>query len=247
MFFINEMTLLKGEAFRINKNIFVRHPTLNEVLDFGEEKYFDIVSLFCNKPYDYMVELADNGINWADKENFDVFLMAYNKERYSEGVNWLFGGRYFFQHARNEENGDLLLYDPVNCVAIDKLAFDQISSFLRRINFLSEKTEFTPANEIAREMVLEQKRKEMRRAERRPRNNESQLSTLISFLVWNNTNGMKIDDIFKLHLYQFHDGIARLLKTEYYRNIMLGYYTGNIAGKDIKFDVIDWRTKTIIE
>jgi len=264
MFFINEMRLLKGDPFKINDKLSVKHPTLEEITDLdqninrdslteeqltysGEQLYFEIVSLFCARPYDYMVELDDNGINWCDKENYDIFIMVYNQERYSEMLNWLFMGKFFFQHAKNSETEELVLYDPVNDIIIDKLAFDQISSFLKRINFQSDTTEFNPANETARQMVIEEKRKELKRMRNRPPKNESQLSTLISFLAWNNSSGMGYDDIFQLRLYRFHDGIRRLLKTEHYRNIMFGYYTGNISGKDIKFDVIDWTGKTTVE
>jgi hypothetical protein len=247
MFFINEMTLLKGSPFIINEKLTIKHPTLNEIVEIGEEEYFKFIGLFCCRPYDYMVELDEQGVIWEDKTNYDIFLMVYDYNQYSKIFNWFLNGEYYFQHAKNKENEEFILYDPVNDIIIDKLIYEQISSFLKRINFRSDTREFNPANSEARAIILDQKRKELRRIQMRQGRNESQLSTLISFLVWNNSNGMKFDDIFQLRIYQFHDGIRRLIKTDNYRNIMMGYYTGNISGKDIKFDSIDWTNKTNIE
>jgi len=264
MGFINEMVLLRGKNFFINDKLSIKHPTLNEIVDldkilnknnlpesmrdeFGEDLYYYILSLFCSTPYDYMVELKDAGINWEERNNYDIFLDLYNFETYSELINWLFGGTFFFEHRVNSENNELLLYDPINDIIIDRLIFEQISYFLRRINFQNEKSEFAPANEAARELVLEQKRKEAKKRQRRTQIKDSQLSTLISFLTWNNTSGMKSDDIFKLHIYGFHDGVRRLVKTSEYRNIMLGYYTGNISHKEIDFNKIDYTGKTTVD
>ncbi len=247
MVFINEMLLLKGAPFKIVENLSVKNPTIDEILDFGEENYYKALGLFCSTPFDYLVELADKGIDWTEKTNYDIFLLTYSKELFQKEINWLFDGDYLFELGVNESNGERVVFDSKNDVVIDRLVYEQISSFLKRINFRSEIPEFTPANQFAKEMIIEQKRKELKRALKRPPKIESHLATLISFLLWNNTNGMSIEDIFKLNIYQLHDGIKRLQKTEHYRNIMLGYYTGNISGKDIKFDSIDWMGKTTIE
>ena len=247
MFFVNEMSLLKGESFSCSNGLKIRHPTINEILIFGEKNYDSLVDLFCSRPYDYMVQLDDIGIDWTTKTNYDLFIMLLQSD--IEGYNTLFSWLFIMEPCSfdvyvHKDNGDFVLYDSISGLGIDRLVYEEISFYLKRINFLGEEREYNPGDFYARQMVLEQERKRIKRLLRNPKPPESRLAILISFLMWNNTNGMKYEDIFNLSIYQFHDGVKRLSKTERYREKMLGYYTGNIEGKSLDMEKICWMGKT---
>jgi len=58
--------------------------------------------------------------------------------------------------------------------------------------------------------------------------------------VANKSNGLNIQEIWDLNIYQFHDQYNRLDHIGHYENTMLGIYTGNIDSKGIKLDDIHW-------
>ncbi len=244
------MSLLKGEPFLCSNKIIAKHPTINEILNFGEKNYDSVVDIFCSKPYDYMVQLDDMGIDWTTKTNYDLFVMLFQSdiEGYNVLFSWLFCcEKCLFDVYVHKDNGDLVLFDSVSGLTIDRLIYEEISYYLKRVNFIAEDREYNPGDFFARQMVLDQERKRIKRLLRNPKPPESRLAILISFLMWNNTNGMKYEDIFNLSIYQFHDGVKRLSKTEKYREKMLGYYTGNIEGKNLDMEKIYWVNKTTVD
>lgn len=242
---VDGLALLAGEDIPLRKDFKVRHPKVSEISIFKEEKYMNLISFFCVKSYDLLVELDDIGIRWEDLSNYETFLMLFNKETHKEYFDWIFKGDYNFYLIQNE-NEELVLFDPDNFIIYDKLLHEEVSSFLRKINFLSLQNEFAPANEFARQLVVDQKRKEKERASRKNLKQKPYLLDIVSFVTWNNTSGMGYTDILNLSIWQLHDGYRRLLKTDNYKNIMSAYYSGNIKREDINFNAIDWTGSTTV-
>ena len=56
--------LLYSDRFNINDKIYVKIPKVGEVLA-DEDKYFDTVYTIIATPYDLMVQLDDNGIDFT--------------------------------------------------------------------------------------------------------------------------------------------------------------------------------------
>lgn len=245
-FYIDELALINGKKHICSNGLMIKNPILKEIVDFGESKYNSLVDLFCSKPYDYMVQLDDLGISWNEVSNFDIFTMLFSTdlEDYNKSLSWLFDLECNFDKYLNQENGETVFFDEEKNIKIDRLIYEEISNYLKFINFISEEREFNPGDYMARMMVLEQERKRIKRLMRHPKPPESRLSCLISFLVWNNTSGMRYEDIFNLSIYQFHDGVKRLLKTDNYRNKMFGYYSGNIDPKNLDIEKIHWANRT---
>lgn len=67
--------MYRGDPLVINDLIQVRQPTLGEIADFGEERYFQMLSAICGSPSDFMVALDDMGIRYEEITDFQLFLM----------------------------------------------------------------------------------------------------------------------------------------------------------------------------
>jgi hypothetical protein len=279
---LDELSLLKGIPYKINDQLSIKHPTLNEIFEYGEENYFRAVNLFCLKPYDLMVQLNDMGIEYDTIDNYELFLMLYNLDYYKKDIDWLlnknsnisymlklkeqyvletskerkkvildkvfqelnnYNQQYNFQKYVNQQNNEIVLYDNVVDVKIDRLIYYEISTFLKAINHILEKNEFNPANKTAKKMILSEKRRELEKLQKSNKKFDSVLSKLVSSIVWNENSKVGIKDVWNLHIYQVYDGLCKIQKRDNYKQTMQGIYAGTIDQSKIDLSKIDWISK----
>lgn len=65
---------IAGNDFKVNDNITIHNPTLQEIIDFGERNYERLCGLITMRPYDDMVNLWDRGIDYTQVKDYDLFL-----------------------------------------------------------------------------------------------------------------------------------------------------------------------------
>lgn len=244
---MQDMDLQYGKDIYTLNGIKIKHPSLNDIREFGEDLYLKSCSLFTVTPYDYMVELEDSGIDFLDLTNYDLFLEMFKLDESKEFIKF-FLGEYNFRLAQNTVNQDIVLYDKEKDVVIDRLIYEEISVFIKRINMIPLNPPYDIENLKSKpfltNMILEDMRaKRERQKYKKKINTQSELSNLIRFLIWNNRVGYTYDSIWGLKVYQFYEGIMSLQKTDNYKNIMLGLYTGNIDAKKTNLDESSWISK----
>lgn len=75
---IDQLKLFRGEGFQINDKIAIRQPTLDEIVGYGEQKYFGLVRTICSTPADRKVEIWDKlHIFWEKMDEYDLFLSLF--------------------------------------------------------------------------------------------------------------------------------------------------------------------------
>lgn len=244
MFNISDTLLQRGIDYTTQNGIKIHHPTLNEIDEFGEKNYMFAMSIFASTSYDYMVELDDMNIDFVDISNYDLFLSLYSTDEAKYACS-IFLKNYNFQHMYNTITEETVLYDEESGILIDRLIYEEISTFIKRINMIP----LNPPHDInnlrdkpfLKNMILEDMRAKKERA--KYRNNiqkQSELSNNIRFIVWNNTVGYNYNNIWDLKIYHLYEGIISLQKTDNYKNTMLGLYTGNVDGKKVNLESISW-------
>lgn len=240
---ISDMMLQRGMDFITSNDIIVKHPTLEEIDKLGEDKYAQIVNIFTARPYDFMVELEDSGVNYLSLTNYDLFLelisndMEMNYKLFLRDINEL-------TPMINTSNDEIVLYDKQNDVIIDRMIYEEISNFIRRINMIQQKPPHTPNTQMMKQMLIDDMRAKRERSKyERKILKQSELSNLIRFVVWNNQAGYNYDNIWSLKIYQLYEGLISLQKTDNYKNTMLGLYTGNVDGSKINFEEISWSSR----
>jgi hypothetical protein len=227
----------------------VRHPTVRDILEYGEERYIAATNLFLIKPSDMMVELHDSGLDYTQVSQYEVFCLLCREIIGAEIENkgsevqsrlaWLTGIDDFGVYM-DKSTDDIFLFSPKTGATIDATVYIQIRRYLMQISFLSDKEKYNPGNEETKNAIIEQERARRKRMARRKF--KSALDSQISCLVWGNTSGYKYDDVLDMPIYQFYDGLFRLNKMKVYQNIMNGFYSGNITHKELKKmgDDVDW-------
>ena len=230
--------LLYADRYQINDKIYVRIPTVGEVLE-NEDAYFEIVYSIVATPYDMMVQLDESGIDFTQITSFDLFCLLFGHLREMD-TSLVFGDLDLtkFRTAVNNQNGNVVLRDEENDIVIDRAIHGQICACLRKLLNIP-KTEKTPGNEEARVYMLEKARKKMKRKKRR-KQQESQIEDLIIALV--NTAEFPYDymSVRDISIYQFYASLKQVTHKVKFDKTMIGVYAGTVPFDKLAMDERSW-------
>ena len=230
--------LLYADRYNINDKVYVRIPTVGEVLD-NEEKYFEIVYSIIATPYDLMVQLDDNGIDFTKVTAFDLFCLMFGHLKELD-TSLVFGDLDLskFNLAKNNQNGNIVLRDEENDITIDRAIHGQICACLRKLLNIP-KTEKQPGNEEARRYMLEKARKKQKR-KKRQKQPDSQIEDLIIALV--NTAEFPYDysSVKDISIYQFYASLKQVTHKVKFDKTMIGVYAGTVQFDKLGMDERSW-------
>lgn len=230
--------LLYADKYQINDKIYVRIPTVGEVLD-NEDRYLEIVYTIIATPYDMMVQLDENHIDFTKINAFDLFCLLFGHLRELD-TTLVFGDLDLkkFKTVLNNQNGMIVLRDEENDITIDRVIHGQICACLRKLLNIP-KTEKTPGNEEARIYMLEKARKKMRRKSRQ-KQPDSQLEDLIIALV--NTAEFPYDyiSVKDMSIYQFYASLKQVTHKIMFDKTMIGVYAGTVQFDKLSMDERSW-------
>ena len=230
---------LYKRSIPINDKIGVCVPTVGEIIA-NEDEYYSMVSIFTAMPIDYMVALEDAGIDFTTINEWQMFLIFFNGFKNTDSRLLLSGlDLSKFDIGVSEEDGSVVLIDTEHDIRIDREVHGKIANALRKIHHL-EKNRRKPANDEAKQYMLEKARKKMKR--RQNRAEDSQLESLIIAMV--NTEQFKYDfeGTLELSIYQFNESVCQIIKKVDYDNRMYGIYAGTVSAKDLSPDDLNWLT-----
>ncbi len=236
--------IISGENLRINDYITVFNPTIKEIELYGEDEYWQLVHLLTRKPYDIAVELDDSGIDYQSINEYDLFYMAANKIPVSQSCILL--GRLEltdYTQTVNQDNGQLILYNPKDHTVIDRVLYDQLLKYLRYIHFISEKVEYDVGNGMAKKFFLERmrrkKKKRLKDIEEGRARQESQLYTMASFLINNQNFKYNYDSIREIRISQLYESFYRIMHNYQISNLHTGIYSGTIDKTKLNTENLD--------
>lgn len=228
---------LYSDRVIINDNIYIRIPTVGEVID-NEENYYALVQILTAMPIDLMCQLDDYGIDFTTIDDYELFLMLFPGIS-SQQTEMIFGDLDLsqFKLAVNEQNGNAVLINSTEDIIIDRAIHDQIANILREIHHLEKDTR-KPANKEARKYMIERARKKINREKNKTR--KSQLEPLIISMV--NTEQYKYNfaSTRELSIYQFNESVRQIINKIDYDNRMHGVYSGTVSIKDLSQDDLNW-------
>ena len=72
---IDELQMYFGDDYIINDKIKIHQPTIDEVVKYGEAKYFSTIHTLTAIPSDTKSMLWDAGIDWCKISDFEFFIM----------------------------------------------------------------------------------------------------------------------------------------------------------------------------
>ena len=233
------LNLLYKQEYAINEHIRIQIPTVGEVLD-NEDDYYTMVTMLTAMPVDMMVQLDDIGVDFTAINEYELFLILFNALK-DKDTSLIFGELDLkpFRSAVNPQNNTIVLRNKETGVVIDRGIQGQIASVLRKIHNLKRNNR-KPANQEAREYMLQRAREKMRR--RSKRTNDSQLEELIVAMVNTEQFHYGFEGTRELSIYQFNESVRQVIKKIDYDNRMHGVYAGTVNAKELSQDDLNWLT-----
>lgn len=233
-------SLLFQRYVAINDKIRVIIPTVGEIIDFGEDGYYSLVTRLTSMPIDLVAELDDVGIDFTQINEYELFLILFNNIK-KEDTHLLFGDLDLsaFEVSVNTENGEIVLYNAADDIVIDRAIHDNIASTLRRIHHLKKNIK-KPGNDEAKSYLIELAKRKRKR--NRKRQKESQLEELIVAMVNTEEFKYKFDEVKDLSIYQFNESVRQVIKKVDFNNRMIGVYAGTVNAKEMSQDDLNWLT-----
>lgn len=245
----DELLIFRGEDYTISEHIVIHQPTLNQICDFGEKKYFQMVSTLTSVGADLKWQLDEIGIDYTQVNDFELFYSLLIKEYTQEQTSIFFGDLDFskFKLYTNTINGELCLVQYVKAkssqnefdtVIIDSYTYYLIADLLRKMHGF-KKNEQLPANETTKRILIEDDKEEYIR--NKNKEYHSQLLDLISAMV--NCEGFKYNhnEVWNMKIYAFMNSVKRISKIKNSQLLLQSGYSGyGINLKDINDREIDW-------
>ena len=235
---IDQLKLFRGEGYKINDKILIRQPTLEEIVDFGEQRYFGLVRTICSTPADRKVEIWDKlHVFWEKIDEYDLFISLFQTLQKSE-VSILFGDMDFTTFKLGTQTGlpDLVLKNK-DQVVIDRAIHKLMTDYLRQIHKLKKNVD-TGFNDATRKIMIEDDRDEMALQMQKPF--QSLLLPLISSLTNCPEFKYRWDDVWTLPIGVFMDSVERVQKHKSYNFVMQGIYSGCVDKKKLDKKELHW-------
>lgn len=125
MFDVDDLKIYRGSDIRITDKIVVIQPTIDQIIEFGEKRYFQTVHTLTGVGADFKWQLYDYfGIDYTQIEDFELFkkmicpMLSSKKKIYEE----LMSHKEEYEEQLNkmtEEDWDELLFNPISLVLKD--------------------------------------------------------------------------------------------------------------------------------
>ena len=224
------LRIYRGEDYVINEQIRVHQPTLGEIADFGEQRYFSTVHMLCATPTDCKYQLHLQGIDWETISDFELFLLSA-PSFHQEDTALLLGelDLSLYGSYRNQENGELCLYNPETHSIIDRSIYELLVSFLRKVHGLKRHTE-KAGNEFTHKALLEEAEEEFLLQQNKEF--RSTLVPLLSAMLGMEGFGYNHNTVWDMKLMAFMDSVRRIPLIKNADRLLASGYSG--FGIDLK-------------
>ena len=235
-----------GDDLKITDDIWIRQPTVREVVDYGEMNFWQMITTFCANTTAMRLPLWNEGIDWNKISDFELFCML--RSSYDpKFLSLIFTEEIHFERMivipvkenaedENEEPKPVLV-DPENpSVFIDETIYKDMVENLRAIFNYHPIEEFA-RNRFDKEFLIEDDELQIfnrKRMQRIKPKKESWLLPYISVLL--NHPGFKYnkEQLRNVKFFEFMDSVHRICQIERTTSLMTGMYFGMVDFKENK-------------
>lgn len=262
MYECDELKIYRGREIRINKKIVMTIPTLDQIEDFGEKRYFGAVHTLTSVGADLKWQLWEIGQDYTKIEDYDLFVqlisqLVGSKKRLYNDIQ-LHPEKYVEQHYEEddlvdmlvnplelilkdidladfmpwkmEKNNQVVLYNPLDDIVIDRLVYSRIVEIVRKLHGFKRNGQI-PANETTKMDLIEDARDEFLMVQNKPF--KSVLLPLISTLQVK-CGQCGDEKVWDMPISAFFENVKRIGKIQDAQLLLQGAYSGfaNLKGID---------------
>lgn len=228
----DESKMYFGEDFRVNDYITIHQPTIGEIIEFGEQRYFSTVHCLTCIPSDMKSVLFDMkpSIDYETISDYELFVML-TRSLTRDDTSILLGDLDLSQLIGvKEPDGNYTLRDINGQTIIDIGAYFKIANYLRKLHHITPKIE-KAATKTVKRILIQLDRDRIKKAQ--AEGYKSNLRPLISAMMRYPGFKYKMSELKECGFYEFMDTV---LGAQIYVNssaLLQGAYSGMIDTKKI--------------
>lgn len=219
--------------------ITVIQPAIGKIVECGDKRFYSTLNIFVTNTTSHRLLLWDNGIDWNEISDFDLFCMLY-KQIDNECAKLIFDDIDFndFQIVRKND-GSISLYNEKLNIEINDDVYQHIAQYLRNVFQIFPEEKLTQSSYL-KNMFIEKDRREIHNAQLKAEQgkdvNQSSIQNLISACVNHPGFKYKLSELREMGVCEFYDSVKRLQIYESSTALMKGMYSGFVDAKGISPD-----------
>ena len=239
IFEYDELKMFFGEPYHVNDKITIFQPTIGDICEWGEKKYYQMIHTLTCIPSDMKSQLEDIfHVNYMDISDFELF-MILSSGLTPKDTGIILGDLNLssFTKCKSLENDEFCLYDEKNDIKIDIFIYFKIVNYIRKLHGIKPKVEHA-ANETTRQILLKLDRDRIAKAKNKPY--KSQLKELISAMMRYPGFKYKKNELKDCGLYEFMDAVQGAQIYVSTTSLLSGMYSGMIDTSKINKKEFNW-------
>lgn len=241
----DKLKMYFGEDCTIN-GITISIPTIGDILNIGEPRFYQAISPFLNNSTSVRVFLYDMfKKDWNKTKDIEVFYILYQLLEDKEPLKLLFkdfsfDGFELIQARKNindlEYNHLALFNQKENAIIYDD-EYMEIAEFIRAMMNVHPKVE-KAKGKTTKQWILQEDR--MKAEQDDKKKGTSTLLPLVSSCINHPGFKYKLEELKQVNICQFMDSVNRIQKYEQGTAALHGIYGGMVSAKDIPEDLINF-------
>lgn len=247
LFEYDELKMYYGYPYWVTDKIEILQPKLGDIIEFGDIKFYSIVSTLCANTTSLRLQLWDMGIDWTKISDYELFMQLIRGFTPKE-THLIFGDlnlSWFKPYVKEDdidkkdiilvnvprdENGNELPFDIENAIKIDEFIYIRIVDYLRHMFDIHPKVEVNVKGKTTKQWIIEEERMNIEAEKIRNKGKEpkkkSFLFPLISSMLNHPGFKYKKDELKEVGIVEFMDSVKRLQTYESVTALMSGMYSG---------------------
>jgi len=227
-----------GYDYDLTDKIKIHTPTVGEIVQFGEQKYYSSVFMLTAIPSDMKHQLADLGFDYMKVSDYELFLYLA-RSLTKEHTSLLFGDLDLSKMTltTSDENDEIILADPDNGIVIDRFVHYRMAQYLRKMHGIVPKIE-NAANETTRQILIKLSREKAEKAAKEPY--KSQLVTMSSALMRNPGCAETFEGLKTMTIYAMTDTLMGVQVFTATNALLIGAHSGMVDTSKIPKKEFDW-------
>lgn len=234
-------SLLGKQNYKLDNNLIIHIPTVGEIRridnDFNYEiEYFNLTKLFTSTPCDLMVELDDIGVDYTKVSEYELFLMLFSSilsnRKCPKAWDLIFENLDFYninpKFATIDNN--LCVCNNKGNVIFNEEIYRKLSNLIREIINADKNMEnYNVPVAATRKYIIERQRlKNKRKLQNQKNIHESELDSIILYLVNDNNFKYNFNTVNEISIYDLYMSFTQICKNAEISGLTTGIYSGNV-------------------
>lgn len=247
LFEYDELKMYYGYPYWVTNKIEILQPKLGDIIEFGDIKFYSIVSTLCANTTSLRLQLWDMGVDWTKISDYELFIQLIRNLTPNE-THLIFGDlnlSWFKPYIEEDnidnksivlinvprdEDGNELPFNIDDAIKIDEFVYIKIADYLRHMFDIHPKVEVNVKGKTTKQWIIEEERMNIEAEKIRNKGKEpkkkSFLFPLISSMLNHPGFKYKKDELKEVGIVEFMDSVKRLQTYESVTALMSGMYSG---------------------